>query len=301
MKASRLHAYGAVDQFKYEDVPTPVAGPGEVLVKIEASGLNPVDLYVRQGYLAEKIPLEFPAIIGLDAAGTVAAVGAGVEGIVVGDRVVAKLPIGSKGAHAEFAVTTPDRLAHLANTVSFVAGATIGLAGLTARQAVDVLNVKAGERVLVGAALGAVGRAAVQYLKELGAVPVALVRSEGLAEAQTLTGEAVAIGAGTPKSFHKALGMAGGPVAGAAIDMLADGGTLAAVAGVPEGANADGRVTIVNVLAEDRGPMLQEIADAAARGELTIPVAHTLKLSQLGEAQTLLAGGRVGGKIILMP
>ena len=153
MKASRLHAYGAVDQFKYEDVPTPVAGPGEVLVKIEASGLNPVDLYVRQGYLAKNIPLQFPAIIGLDAAGTVAAVGAGVEGLVVGDRVVAKLPIGSRGAHAEFAVTTPDRLAHLANTVSFEAGATIGLAGLTARQAVDVLNVKAGEHVLVGAAL----------------------------------------------------------------------------------------------------------------------------------------------------
>jgi len=78
------------NQFRYEDAPTPVAGAGEVLVKIEASGLNPVDLYVRQGYLAKNVPLEFPAIIGLDAAGTVAEVGAGVTGFNIGDRVVAK-------------------------------------------------------------------------------------------------------------------------------------------------------------------------------------------------------------------
>jgi NADPH:quinone reductase-like Zn-dependent oxidoreductase len=301
MKATRLHAYGDADQFKYDDAPAPVAGAGEVLVKIEASGLNPVDLYVRQGYLAKNIPLEFPAIIGLDAAGIVAGVGAGVTGFAIGDRVVAKLPIGSKGAHAEFTAMTPDRLAKLADNVSYVAGATIGLAGLTARQAVDALNVKAGERVLVAGALGAVGRAAVQYLKELDAVPVALVRAESIPEAKTLTGEVYGIGAGPAKSFDKALGMAGGPVAGAAIDMLADGGTLSAVAGVPAGANADGRIKVVDVLAEDRGAMLQEVADAAGRGELTIPVAHTLKLSQLGEAHNLLAAVRVGGKIILVP
>ena len=301
MKATRLHAYGDVSHFAYEDASTPTVGEGEVLVKIEASGLNPVDLYVRQGYLAKNVPLTFPAIIGLDAAGSVAEIGAGVSGLKVGDRVILKLPIGSNGAHAEYALGTRDRIAKLGNSVSFEAGATLGLVGLTARQAIDALNVKAGGRVLVGAALGAVGRAAVQYLKELGAIPVALVRPESLAEAKALTGEAFALGEGEGKSFDKALASAGGPVAGAVLDLLSDGGTLAAVAGVPEGANGDGRVNIINVLAEDRGEMLQQIADAAGRGDLKIPVAHTLRLSQLGEAHTLLAAGRVGGKIVLVP
>src|ERR1043166_637746 len=72
MKAARLQAYGDVDQFKLEEVPDPKPGPGEVLIKIAASGLNPVDLYVRQGVMSQYIPLELPATLGIDAAGSVA-------------------------------------------------------------------------------------------------------------------------------------------------------------------------------------------------------------------------------------
>ena len=302
MKASRLHAYGDVDQFKYEDAPDPVAGAGEVLVKVEASGINPVDVYIRLGYLAQRVPLELPAILGLDGAGTIAAVGAGVTGYKVGDRVIVKQPIGAHGTHAELVAVPVERIARIKDNVSFAAGATLALAGLTGRQAVDVLGVKAGERVLVTGALGAVGRAAVQYLKELGAVPVAGVRTERLAEGKALTGEAVDMSdASKAKSFAKAVETAGGAVAVAAAGMLSDGGTLATVSSVPEGTNADNRITIAGVLAADRPTMLQQIADAAGRGELTIPVGHTLKLSQLGEAHKLQAAGRTGGKIILVP
>ena len=210
MKATRLNAYGDIDQFSYGDAPDPVAGAGEVLVKIEASGLNPVDLYVRQGYMAERAPLEFPAIIGLDGAGTIAAIGGGVSGYAVGDRVIVKRPIGSTGTHAELVATTVDRVAKLPANVSFEAGATLPLVGLTGRQAVDALNVKAGERVAVAAALGGVGRAAVQYLKELGAVPVAVVRAEDLEAGKWLTGEVLAIGdSSRDRSFAKAIAAAG--------------------------------------------------------------------------------------------
>lgn len=301
MKATRLHAYGDVDQFKYEDAPDPVAGAGEVLVKLEASGINPVDLYVRMGYLAQRVPLELPAILGLDGAGTIAAVGADASGYKVGDRVMVKRPIGSKGTHAEFVAVPVGGVAKLQDNVSFVAAATLPLVGLTGRQGIDVLGVKPGERVLVTGALGAVGRAAVQYLKELGAVPVAGVPAERLAEGKALTGEAIAIGEGPAKSFAKALDTAGGAVAAAAAAMVRDGGTLSTVASVPEGTNADKRITITPVLAVDRAAMLQQVADAAGRGELSIPVAHTLKLSQLGEGHKLQAAGRTGGKIILVP
>jgi NADPH:quinone reductase-like Zn-dependent oxidoreductase len=302
MKAARLHAYGDIDQFKYEEIAQPVPGAGEVLVKIEASSLNPVELYIRQGYLAQRVPLELPAILGLDLAGSVAQVGSGVTGYRVGDRVIGKLQINGKGSNAEFTVTAPTYLAKLADNVGFADAAALPLAGLTGRQAIDALGIKANDRILVTGALGSVGRAAVQYIKELGAVPVAGVRTARVAEARELGIEALAIGEPIENSnFDGALDTVGGAVAGMAIALVRNGGVLAAVAGVPEGANADGRIRIVNVLATEDSATLQKIADAAARGELTIPVAKTLRLSAVGEGHRLLAAGQVGGKIIFVP
>src|SRR5262249_42074607 len=144
--------------------------------------------YARQGFLSKFIPLELPAILGIDAAGSVAAVGPDVTGFAVGQRVIAHLPLNGKGAHAEFTVAPITGVAMLPRSVDFAAGATLPLAGVTGRQAVDALGVKAGDRVLVAGALGAVGRAAVQYLREIGAVPVAGVRGGRLSEGETLTG-----------------------------------------------------------------------------------------------------------------
>lgn len=302
MKAQRLHAYGDIDQFKYEEIAEPLPGPAEVLVKVEAASLNPVELYIRQGYLAKIVPLELPAILGLDLAGTVARVGADAAGYLEGDRVIGKLPINGKGSNAEYAAAEPKYLAKLAANVGFAEAAALPLAALTGRQAVDGLGVKAGDRVLVTGALGSVGRAAVQYLKELGAVPVAGVRAQRLAEAKALGIEALAIGEAAEKSgFAAALDTVGGEIAGAAVKLVRDGGALAAVAGLPGDANADQRIRIVNVWATEDSAMLQKIADAAARGELNIPVAKTLPFSAVGEGHKLLAAGQVGGKIIFVP
>ena len=91
MKAARLHSYGDVDQFAIDDIPTPEPGAGEILIKIEASAVNPFDLIVRQGYMARLIPLELPAVLGGDAAGVVARVGNGVSGFSIGDWVIDEL------------------------------------------------------------------------------------------------------------------------------------------------------------------------------------------------------------------
>jgi NADPH:quinone reductase-like Zn-dependent oxidoreductase len=302
MKAARLHAYGDPSEFKYDDVPTPAPGPGEVLVRIAASSLNPVELYLRQGYLAKMIPLSLPAILGIDLAGTVEAVGPGVAGYAAGDRVIGKLPLNGKGSNAEFAVAQPAQLAKLAANVDFPAGATLPLAGLTGRQAVDALGIKSGDRVLVAGALGASGRSAVQYLKQRGAVPVAGVRASRLKEAAALGIEAVAIGeSGAKPAFGLAIDMVGGAVAASTIAMVANGGKLIAVAGVPEGANADGRITVVNLMTVDDAKMLQEVADAAAGGALSIPIARTFRLAEIGEGHRALAAGQTHGKIVFVP
>ena len=302
MKAARVHGYGDTDTIKHDEVPKPTAGAGEVLVKIEASSLNPVESYVRQGFLAQMIPLKFPFVLGLDLAGTVEAVGTGVAGFKVGDRVIGKLPINGNGSNQEYVVATPGQLAKLADSVSFAAGATLPLAGLTGRQAVDLVAPKKGDHVLVTGALGAVGRAAIQYLKEIGAVPVAVVRASRKAEAAKLGVEVVAADDTAGKaSFAGAVDTVGGDVVLHAAAMVRDGGKVITAVQVPEGANADKRVDLQNFWAKDDTAMLKQIADAAGKGLLNIPIAKTLKLSQVGEGHKLLAAGQVGGKIMFVP
>ena len=299
MKAARLQAYGDADQFKLEDVPDPVAGAGEVLIEIAASGLNPFDLYVRQGFLAQSIPLDLPAILGLDAAGTIRALGPGVTGFSIGDRVLAHLPLNGRGGHAEFTVAPLAGLAQLPANVSFEAGATLPLVGLTARQAVNAFGVKSGDRVLVSGALGGVGRAAVQYLKELGAKPVAGVHAGRLDEGKTLAGEAIDIDqAPTSPLFDYAVSAAR-PAAANTAKYVRDGGKLASVVQTPEDANPGARVNVISVLTHDDPAQLQGIADAAGRGDLSIPIAARFKLSQLGEAHKALASNPQG-KILLV-
>lgn len=298
MKSSRLTAYGDSSQIKIEDIAQPVPGAGEVLVKVAASGLNHVETYLRQGYLAQMMPLELPATLGIDLAGEVADVGPGVTQFAKGDRVTGRLQITGKGSHAEYAVASATQLAKLPANVSFEAGATLGLVGLTGRQVVDAAAAKVGDRVLVTGALGNVGRAAVQYLKELGITAVAGVQASQLADAKALGVEAIAATDAPSGSFDAAVDTVGGDVAAAAIRAVKDGGTVAGVAGFPEGAGADGRVKVQNVMSGDNAAMLQKIADAAGRGELVIPVTKTFPLDQLGAAYDFLAT-RPEGKVII--
>ena len=302
MKAARLQAYGDVDQFRYEDAPDPVAARGEVVITVAASGLNPVDAYIRQGYLAKMVPMQLPAIMGIDAAGTIAAVGPGVGGFKIGDRVIAHLPINGHGGHAELAPVPLAGLAKLPDGVSFAAGATLPLAGLTARQAVDALGpLPAGTRVLVSGALGAVGRAVVQYLRELGATPVAGVRGARLEEGKALAGEALDIDKDPPAGDFDFAVATAGPATAATVEHVRNGGVLASVVQLPEGANAGGRIRIASISTGDNPVQLQAIADAAGRGELVIPIAATFALRDLGAAHKRLAEPGVGGKIILTP
>ena len=298
MKAARLKSYGDVDQFVIDDMPTPKPGAGEVLIKIEASAVNHFDLLIRQGYVAQFIPLELPAVLGGDAAGTVVEVGADVTGIAAGDRVIADFAANGRGAHAEYGVVPATAVAKLPANLTFEQGAALPKAGLTGRQSVDALGVRAGDRVLISGGLGAVGRAAIQYLQEIGARPVAGVRPDRLEEARQLAGEALDI-TQTPidAAFDYAISAAT-PVAGNVIAHVRDGGQVASIVPVPEDANAGNRVTIHELYHRTDAGMLEAVADAASRGVLTIPVARIFSLDEIGAAQSAITAG-VQGKIVL--
>ncbi|MDI5926783.1 NADP-dependent oxidoreductase [Rhizobium leguminosarum] len=298
MKAALLKSYGDVDQFEIGDIPTPTPGPGEILIKIEASAVNPFDLILRQGFMAKFIPLPLPAVLGGDAAGTISALGDGVTGFAVGDRVVADFAANGKGAHAEYGVLPATSVAKLPVGLSFEAGASLVKAGLTGRQAVEALNVKSGDRVLVSGGLGTVGRSAIQYLKQIGAQPVAGVRPERLSEGQALAGEAldITLPAASP-SFAYGISAAG-PVAANLIGHISDGGTVASIVPVPEGANAADRVTIHELFHRTDAATLDAVLDAAVRGLLVIPISHTFTLEEIGAAQNAVAAG-APGKVVL--
>ncbi|TAU30435.1 NADP-dependent oxidoreductase [Rhizobium ruizarguesonis] len=298
MKAALLKSYGDVDQFEIGDIPTPTPGPGEVLIKIEASAVNPFDLILRQGFMAKFIPLPLPAVLGGDAAGTISVLGDGVTGLAVGDRVVADFAANGKGAHAEYGVLPATSVAKLPAGLSFEEGASLVKAGLTGRQAVEALDVKAGDRVLVSGGLGTVGRSAIQYLRQIGAKPVAGVRPERLGEGRELAGEAldITLPAASP-DFAYAISAAG-PVAGNLIGNVRDGGTVASIVPVPEGANAGDRVTIHELFHRTDTATLDAVLDAAVRGLLVIPISHTFTLEEIGAAQNAVAAG-APGKVVL--
>ena len=297
MRAVRLQSFGDVDQFRLEEAPDPSPGVGEVLVRVAYAGLNPVDLYVRQGhFLRDKIRM--PAILGIDAAGTVEAVGDGVTGYKPGDRVAVHGPLNGRGTTAEKVVAPVAGLAHLPENVDFQVGAAVPLVGLTGRQLVDKLGgVKAGDRVLVSGALGGVGRVAVQYLRELGAVPVAGVRAERLDEGRALAGEAVDIGAPGEPAFDYAVSAAA-PVAGQVVAMVRDGGIVASAVQVPDEAKAGRSVRVEAIMARDDAATLQAVVDTAARGDLAVPVEQVFPLADLAEAHRALARAPKG-KILI--
>ncbi|CAJ0720854.1 L-threonine 3-dehydrogenase [Ralstonia edaphis] len=297
MKAALLKAYGGIDRFAIEDIPTPKPGAGEVLIKIAASAVNPFDLILRQGVMAQYISLPLPAVLGGDAAGTIAELGASVTGFAIGDRVVADFPANGKGAHAEYGVVAATSVAKLPAALTFEQGASLVKAGLTGRQTVDALGVKAGDRVLVSGGLGAVGRAAIQYLKQIGAKPVAGVRPERLGEAREVAGDALDITTAPSPAFDFAISAAA-PVAANLIGHVRDGGQVASIVPVPEGANAGNRVVIHELYHRTDAATLDAVLDAAARGVLIIPIAETLALEQIGAAQNAVASG-VQGKVVL--
>lgn len=172
MKAVRVHTPGGVDALSYEDVPAPTPGAGEAVVKLEAAGVNFIDIYTRMGFY--KNPLPFT--LGQEGAGVVESIGPGVSDVTMGDRVVYS---GVLGSYAEFAVVPASRLVRLNEGVDTRVAAAAMLQGMTAHYLVNAtFPLKDGDTALVHAAAGGVGLLLVQMAKQLGARVFGTVSSE---------------------------------------------------------------------------------------------------------------------------
>ena len=170
MRAVRIHRYGGLDQLELETIETPTPGAGEVLVKVHAAAINPVDWKIREGYLAEMLPHSLPLTLGWDFSGEVAALGEGVEHWRVGDAVYARPDISKNGSYADYIVVSASEIAAKPKTLDWQHAAAVPLATLTAWQVLfDAAHIKEGDRVLIQAGAGGVGFSAIQLAKHAGA------------------------------------------------------------------------------------------------------------------------------------
>ncbi len=303
MRAVRQHTLGGPEVLVVEEVPKPEPGPTEVLVRVAAAGVNPVDWKVRAGggFLGQP-----PFTVGWDVAGVVEEVGFGVTWLASGDRVFGMPRFPREAAcYAEYVVSPSRQLARIPDGLADVEAAAVPLAGLTAWQAlVDTAGVDEGSRVLVLGAAGGVGHFAVQIAKARGAwvagtssaAKHGFLRELGVDEPIDREG---AIGA---CELDVVLDAVGGEVGLGALPALRDGGVLVTVSGssVPGLLEAAaGRVRIAGILVEPDRVGMQELAALAAEGELRPHVARTFPLEEAGAAHALGEQGRTRGKLVL--
>jgi NADPH:quinone reductase-like Zn-dependent oxidoreductase len=299
MKAVLLHGYGGVDQLVYEEVPIPVAGAGEVLVKLSSASINPIDYKIRRGDMKEIIPIQLPAILGYDLAGQVVALGEGVTGVEVNALVMAV----ADHTYAEYVTCKAKDLAHIPAGLNPAETGVLPLVLETGTQLVELgVRPRSGERVLITGALGGVGRTAVHIAKKHGAYVIAGVRASQRSEAKKLgADEVVAVDEdlGGLKDLDAVADTVGRDVIDRLILHIRKNGVLATVVGKPK--SADGRdVQVREVWATTDAPRLEQLAREIASGEFVIPIAKRFTLAEIREAHQLAEKG-AGGKVLLTP
>ncbi|MFZ3264381.1 MAG: NADP-dependent oxidoreductase [Terriglobales bacterium] len=302
MKAVVVHQYGGPEVLKFEDYPDPVPGPGEVLVRVAATSLNPIDYKRRAGLTKDFYPIQFPGLIGVDIAGTVVKIGPEVEGFSVGDQVFAM----ADNTYAELCVVKAAVLAKVPKGLDLIQAAALPLVTTTVNQLLSATGIKAGQMVLVIGAAGNVGRSAAFTAKQRGAAVIAgvLKRQMQMDEAKTIGADQVvatdddAAIANLPP-LDAVADTVGGRTAEKLIAKVKPGGVFATVLEAPQNAAKYPSVKVVHVFSKFDRKTLEFMAEAVRDGKLVIPISQKLPLSEAAEAQAAAEKGGVG-KILLV-
>ena len=307
MMAVRLHAYGGPETLIYEQVARPVAEPGQVLVRVGAVGVNPVDWKTRAGRgVAGNLP-QPPVITGWDIAGRVVALGEGVREFSVGDAVFGMVGFPGLGAaYAEYVAAPAGHLAHAPASADELTAAALPLVALTVWQALfDAADLRGGQRALIHAAAGGVGHLAVQLARWKGAhvIGVASARNHGflreLGAAETIDYTAAPFERQVA-DVDVVLDAAGGDTTPRSYAVLRPGGIVVSIAGGGDQAAAAARgVRSASILVKPSAAHLAEIARLVDAGLLRPTIDRVLPLSAAAEAHAYGELGRTRGKIVL--
>jgi len=300
MKAVVVHEYGGPEVLKFEDYPDPIPGPGEVLVRVAAASVNPIDYKRRAGLTKDFYPMKFPGLIGVDMAGTVVKIGPGVKGFSVGDQVFAM----ADNTYAELCVVKAAVLAKVPKGLDLIQAAALPLVTVTGNQLLSATEIKAGQTVLVVGAVGNVGRSAVFTAKQRGATVIAGVLRTQMDQAKTIgadhavaTDDDIAIASLT--ALDAVADTVGGRTAEKLIAKVKPGGVFASVVGAPQNAATYPSVKAVFVFSKFDRKTLEFMAEAVRDGKLAIPISQKLALGDAAKAQAAAEKGGIG-KILLV-
>jgi len=300
MKAIVVHEYGGPEVLKFEEYPDPVPGPGEVLVRVAATSVNPLDYKRRAGLTKDSYPIKFPGLIGVDIAGTAVKIGPEVEGFAVGDEVFAM----ADDTYAELCVVKAAILAKVPKGLDLIQAAALPLVTITGNQLLSATRIEAGQTVLAVGAAGNVGRSAVFTANARGATVIAGVLKRQFDDAKSVGADQIvatdddAAIANLPP-LDAVADAVGGRTAEKLIAKVKPGGVFASVVGKPRNATAYASVKTVFVFSKFDRKTLEFMAEAVRDGKLVIPISLKLPLREASEAQAAAEKG-VGGKILLV-
>jgi NADPH:quinone reductase-like Zn-dependent oxidoreductase len=331
MRAYVLEHYGGPEGSRLMDVPAPALGPCDILVKVRAAGLNPLDFKFRQGKLRAIQRPKLPFVLGNELAGEVIAAGSDVKRFRVGDRVFARVAKERAGAFAEQACVDEVHAAHMPRDLDFMAAAAIPLAGLTALQALrDELGVKPGQRVFISGGAGGVGTFAIQIAKWLGAHVTTtaskrgepLVRSLGCDEVIDYTSQSISEAGGR---FDAGFDLIGGKTLEQMFEIMKPGTKIVSIAALPEPQTAIKDLAGRRVLSamfwiisygirsrarragisyrylfmHPSATDLAQLAGLIEQGKLKVIVDKTYPFANISEALAYLESGRAKGKVVV--
>lgn len=306
MKAVRIHAYGGPESLTYEDVPVPAIAEDEVLIRVHAAAINPVDWKIREGYLQGFIDYDLPLILGWDVSGVVEAVGQQVTTFKPGDEVFSRPDIKRDGAYAKYIAVKASEVAFKPKTVNHIQAAAVPLAGITAWHCLfEAAGLAAGQRVLIHAAAGGVGSYAVQFARWKGAyvIGTASARNQDfllelganeVIDYQTTQFEEIV------QPVDVVFDTVGGDVQERSWQVVKPGGMLVSVVSPPaEEKAAAHHCRSAYVFIDPRADWLTEMAQLIDAGQVKPIVETVLPLDQAAEAHRLSQSGHTRGKIVL--
>ncbi|SDZ03273.1 NADPH:quinone reductase [Saccharopolyspora shandongensis] len=311
MRAVVIRAFGGTEVLEIADAAVPEVGPRQVLIRVAAATVNPVDLATRAGALTDAGLLPAREVIGIgwDAAGVVEATGDEVTGFRPGDRVIGMsdrldVPLGTQADHV---VLDADALAHVPPSIGLVEAAALPLSGLTAAQALDALALDPGRTLLVTGAAGAVGGFAVELAAARGLRVVATASAQDETLVRKLGAEVfVPRGARLGEAVRQLVpGGADAAIDAAALgaealDAVCSGGAFAALVGGAEPRPLRGTRVFNHWIRAD-GKRLAELVALVESGTITLRVAEAMPLDRVAEAHERLARGGLRGRLVLVP
>jgi NADPH:quinone reductase-like Zn-dependent oxidoreductase len=304
MKAVRFAAYGDVNVLDVVEVPVPEPGPGQLLVAVQAAGINPGEAKIREGLLHARFPATFPSGQGSDFAGVVTATGPGVTAFATDAEVIGYTD--NRASHAEYVLAEAGHLTSKPAGVPWEVGGALYVAGCTAYAAVRSVSLAPGDTIVVAGAAGGVGSITVQLARLAGAEVIGLagpshhdwLRSKSVSPVTYGDGVAQRLRAAAP-TIDAFIDTVGGDYVQLALELGVSPDridTIANFTAVQEyGVRADGNA------AGASPDVLAELADRIAAGQLEVPIAASFPLDAVRDAYLLLAQGHMGGKIVLLP